>query len=113
MPASSRVITTDNIIEGENNKYYTEQLFNNSFDGKAGNVEALCEGTDTGNKSWSAKTLHDYIMGNATFELDANGDIQPCENPKPSLFWDIDENGDIMPSTQVWWHNVNGNLTPE
>lgn len=53
-----------------------------------------------------------FLTGANTFERDGNGDVQPCENPQPSLFWDIDSNGDIMPSELLFKFDGNGDIMP-
>lgn len=55
-------------------------------------VESTGENPNDSNK-WVLITQVKY----ETFELDANGDLQPLYIPKTSTNFQIDENGDIMP----------------
>lgn len=55
-------------------------------------VESTGENPNNSNK-WVLITQVKY----ETFELDANGDLQPLYVPKTSTNFQIDENGDIMP----------------
>lgn len=90
---------------GDSSVLYIDNATNQSYRWDSTNNAYYCIGS-------SYDTIRSYLNGSNTWERDNNGDIQPCEEPKPSLLWDIDSNNDIMPAFRLWQVDSHGDLMP-